>query len=93
MKIEYEKKATNSDNLKKKNFQKRFHNVQNAFQMSQLKGSKEEQPVEYRNLYKDGQSMAQGSVEMLLDIMTPAESNLKTPLNIKPPEPQFYEIR
>ena len=51
------------------------------------------QPIEYRNLFQTQQSMAQGSLEMILDVLSPSEANTQMPLNIKPPENLFYEIR
>lgn len=62
-------------------------------QTYQFRTSSQEQPIEYRNLYQYVRSMAQGSLEIILDILTPSESNIKRPINIKPPEHLHYEIR
>ena len=73
--------------------QKKLTEISQHVQNHQIRSNSKEQPIEYRNLYQYSRSMPQGSLEVILDILTPSESNLKRPINIKPPEPLFYEIR
>jgi hypothetical protein len=82
-----------SNNSSRREAQRNLSEISQMLQNHQFRTSSVEQPIEYRNLYQYVRSMAQGSLEIILDILTPSESNVKRPINIKPPEPLFYEIR
>lgn len=79
--------------LTRKEANKKCAEISGLIQNHQIRSNSTEQPIEYKNLYQYARRMPQGSLEMILDILTPSESNVSRPINIKPPEPQFYEIR
>jgi hypothetical protein len=84
---------SSKNSASRKEANRRVSEVSSLIQSHQIKMDSREQPIEYRNLYQYARSMAQGSLEIILDVLTPSESNLQRPINIKPPEPLFYEIR
>ena len=94
LKQKFENDLLNSkDNSSRREAQKKLTEVSQTIQNYQFRSTSVEQPIEYRSLYQYNRGMAQGSLELILDILTPTESNLKRPINIKPPEPLHYEIR
>jgi len=50
-------------------------------------------PVESRPLYNPDKKVAQGMIEMFVEVLTSAEAKMKRPEKIEPPPPEEFELR
>jgi len=55
--------------------------------------SMEMKPIELRPIYVPISKMVQGKLELWVDIMTPEEARLNPPEDIRPPEPERWQVR
>ncbi|ETW06932.1 hypothetical protein H310_03043 [Aphanomyces invadans] len=64
-----------------------------GFKHPQLDGSGTLKPIEHRHLWTGKESTSQGSLQLWVDILTPAQAALYEVVNIEPPPPQKFEVR
>ncbi|KAF0699652.1 Aste57867_9797 [Aphanomyces stellatus] len=64
-----------------------------GFKHPKLDGSGCLKPIEHRHLWTGKESTSQGSLQLWVDILTPAQSALYELVNVEPPPPQKFEVR